>query len=202
MHVVSVDFSPNGQFLVSASWDRTVRLWRTRDGSSRELKDVSRMFYTVSFSLHGRYVFSGNSDRYLRIWDTRTHKLMAKWRGHRGDVWYVALSKDGKGLVSGGNDKVMKYWDVGQYADLGYGSASPIVNTSKVEEYKKEILKFEGHTVGSVPCGLVEVCSTQPTRDIFVRLLSPPMIDGFSPRAQTNAAYASGMQRQLPGSAP
>jgi WD40 repeat protein len=77
-------------------------------------------------------------------------------------VWCVALSKDGKGLVSGGDDKILKYWDVSLYADLGYGSASPIVNTSKVEEYKKEILRFEGHTVRSLPCNLVQTCSTHP----------------------------------------
>ena len=131
----SLEFSPNGQFLVSASWDCTVRLWRMRDGSSRQLMVTDGIPNTVSFSVQGRYVFSGNDDSCLRIWDTRTDKLMAKWKGHLGRVWCVALSKDGKGLVSGGEDKILKYWDTSQY---------------------KEILRFEGHTVRSVLCHLLQ----------------------------------------------
>jgi WD repeat and SOF domain-containing protein 1 len=47
--VMDVDFSPTGEELVTASYDRTIRLWNRATGYSRDIYHTSRM---------QRYVFS------------------------------------------------------------------------------------------------------------------------------------------------
>ena len=148
--VSAVDFSPDGRFLVSASWDCTVRLWRIRDGTSKKLSDDASFFDSVVFSPLGRYVISGNNDGFVRIWNACTLKLAEKWKGDAGIVWCVNLANDGErldGLVTGGDDMTLKYWDASSFRDL---------DTRSMEE-KKEILRFEGHTV-RFPRGPRPVC--------------------------------------------
>ena len=112
--IYKVVFSPNGRFLVSASGDRSVRIWKIRDGSSKVLPVVGtpNLFISVAFSDDGRFIAAGNYDNSLWIWDSRTHRLVAKWQGHEGSVWCTQFTADGKGLISGGADKTVKYWDV------------------------------------------------------------------------------------------
>ena len=50
-------------------------------------------------------------DHSLYIWDSRTHKLVAKWRGHTDCVLCTEFTPDSKGLISGG-DQTVKFWDV------------------------------------------------------------------------------------------
>ena len=67
--VSSVVFSPNGRCLVSASDDRSVRIWTIRDGSSRVLPVTGspRYFESVVFSPNGLYVAAGNRDKSLDL---------------------------------------------------------------------------------------------------------------------------------------
>lgn len=113
--VQEVAFSPDGRSLVSASADRSVRIWRLRDGSSKVLPVIGspRAFTSVAFSPDGRYIGAGNFDRSLWIWDSRTRRLVAKWWGHTFSVSCTEFTPDGKGLISGSSDNTVKYWDLG-----------------------------------------------------------------------------------------
>jgi WD repeat and SOF domain-containing protein 1 len=41
--VLDVDFSPTGEELVTGSYDRSIRIFRTREGHSREVYHTKRM---------------------------------------------------------------------------------------------------------------------------------------------------------------
>ena len=131
--VESVDFSPNGQLVASASGDKTVRIWNMRDGSTRVFSDSAQGLWCVAFSPNGQYIVAGNSTGVLMIWNLRTGQLLAKWLGHQRVVLNVAFTPDGKGLVSGSGDGVAKYWDVSSLA-IFQASAT-------------ELLEYKGHTV-------------------------------------------------------
>jgi DDB1- and CUL4-associated factor 13 len=68
--VMDVDFSPTGEELVSASYDRTVRLWNRDRGHSRDIyhtKRMQRVFSTLYTNDNG-YVLSGSDDGNVRLW--------------------------------------------------------------------------------------------------------------------------------------
>src|SRR5258708_2617665 len=73
--VLSLNFSPNGQCIVSCSYDDKVTIWRLRDGSSRVLTPYKLYPFSVRFSLDGRYVASGDGVGKLLIWNVQTGKL-------------------------------------------------------------------------------------------------------------------------------
>lgn len=70
--VMSVDFSPTGEELVTGSYDRTIRIFRAREGHLRDIYHTKRMqrVFSVSFSSDSRYILSGSDDSNVRLWRT------------------------------------------------------------------------------------------------------------------------------------
>lgn len=69
--VMDVDFSPTGQELVSASYDRSIRLWNPqKSGHSRDIYHTKRMqrVFSCAFTGDSTYVLSGSDDGNVRIW--------------------------------------------------------------------------------------------------------------------------------------
>ncbi len=68
--VMDVAFSPTGREFVSGSYDRTLRLYKTSQGRSRDVYHTKRMqrIYCVSYSSDARFVLSGSDDTNVRVW--------------------------------------------------------------------------------------------------------------------------------------
>jgi WD repeat and SOF domain-containing protein 1 len=68
--VMDVEFSPTGEELVTASWDRTVRLWTRDRGHSRDIYHTKRMQRVMAarWSPDSRYILSGSDDGNIRLW--------------------------------------------------------------------------------------------------------------------------------------
>ncbi|OAA70595.1 U3 small nucleolar RNA associated protein [Cordyceps fumosorosea ARSEF 2679] len=68
--VTDVEWAPTGQELVTASWDRTVRLWRRDGGHSRDVYHTKRMQRVTAarWTPDSKYVLSGSDDGNVRLW--------------------------------------------------------------------------------------------------------------------------------------
>eukprot|EP01063_Lacrimia_lanifica_P019235 TRINITY_DN2633_c0_g1_i1.p1 TRINITY_DN2633_c0_g1~~TRINITY_DN2633_c0_g1_i1.p1 ORF type:complete len:451 (+),score=179.54 TRINITY_DN2633_c0_g1_i1:81-1433(+) len=70
--VLDVDYAPTGKEMVTASFDHTVRLWKTDmcDGSSRDLYHTKRMRRprAAKWSLDNNFVVTGSDDMNVRLW--------------------------------------------------------------------------------------------------------------------------------------
>ena len=68
--VMDVDYSPTGREFVAGSYDRSVRIFPSAGGHSREVYHTKRMqrVFCVKFSGDGSYVFSGSDDMNVRVW--------------------------------------------------------------------------------------------------------------------------------------
>lgn len=111
--VSSVSFASNRPLLASASFDKTIKLWRLEKGIQllRTLEGLSEVL-SVSFSPDSEIVASGNQDGTITLWRTSDGYLLKTFIGHQGGVNEVAFSPSGQFLASGGSDGTIKLWQV------------------------------------------------------------------------------------------
>ncbi|XP_057736295.1 notchless protein homolog isoform X1 [Arachis stenosperma] len=113
-----VYFSPDGQWVASASFDKSVKLWNGTTGKFiAAFRGHVGPVYQISWSADSRLLLSGSKDSTLKVWDIRTRKLKQDLPGHSdefylfaGKVFSVDWSPDGEKVASGGKDKVLKLW--------------------------------------------------------------------------------------------
>jgi WD40 repeat protein len=117
--VSSMAFSSDGKTLISASEDKTMRLWDTATGHEvRTFKGHAERVRAVAFSPDDKSIASGSDDRTVKLWDTNTGQERLTLTGHNDRVWSVAFSPDGKKIASGSFDRTVKLWDIATGREL------------------------------------------------------------------------------------
>jgi WD40 repeat protein len=106
-----VTFSPDGRWLISASFDKSVKLWDGLKGTFlATFRGHVGPVYQVAWSSDSRLFVSGSKDSTLKVWDVRTRKLKVDLPGHADEVFTVDWAPDGASVASGGKDRVLKLW--------------------------------------------------------------------------------------------
>ena len=97
----SVEFSPDGSLLASASQDGVARLWDPYEGELvARLSGHEVAVDYVAFNPEGTKLLTGSDDGTARIWDVGTGVLLLKLEGQPQGVTSVAWSPDGKLLAT------------------------------------------------------------------------------------------------------
>ena len=128
--VVAVAVAPDGSWLASGGWDKTVRIWDVATGQERAtLTGHTGIVIAVAVAPDGSWLASGGWDKTVRIWDVATGQERATLTGHTGRVEVLAVAPDGTWLATGS-------WSTsgfpeGDGADLGCGH---LAATGKAEE--------------------------------------------------------------------
>ena len=132
--LTSIEFSPDNELVVSSSHDRTVRLWKTIDGSEvQQFSGHEASVLSATFAPNGLQVASGGADKRILLWAVEQNENRAQrvkdvitqlsgktipkqpfqsLEGHGGTVQEVSFSVDGTKLVSSANDNVVHLWSV------------------------------------------------------------------------------------------
>ncbi|MEH2394904.1 MAG: ribosome assembly protein 4, partial [Nostoc sp.] len=137
--VNSASFSPDGKRIVTASADKTARVWEISGKQIAELKGHTSYVNSASFSPDGKHIVTASADNTARVWDI-SGKQIAELKGHTSYVYSASFSPDGKRIVTASNDKTARVWDISgkQIAELKVHNS--YVNTASFSPDGKRIL--------------------------------------------------------------
>ncbi|WP_438044828.1 nSTAND1 domain-containing NTPase [Sorangium sp. So ce128] len=119
--VSSAEFSPDGKRIVTASLDKTVRVWNASGtGEPLVLRGHEDGVSSAAFSPDGKRIVTAAYDKTVRVWNADGTGEPLVLRGHEDLVFAAAFSPDGKRIVTASLDKTARVWN----AD---GTGEPLV---------------------------------------------------------------------------
>ncbi|ODQ64714.1 WD40 repeat-like protein [Nadsonia fulvescens var. elongata DSM 6958] len=95
--VMDVDFSPTGEELVTGAYDRSIRIFKTREGHSRDIYHTKRMqkVMCVKYTMDSKYIVSGSEDGNVRLWRSNaSEKANVKSSRERTKLEYDVALKE------------------------------------------------------------------------------------------------------------
>ncbi len=118
--VLAAAFSPDSRLLVTASVDRSIKVWDAASGKlQRSFSHHTDIVHCLSFRprtvVGGEplpfYCASGSDDKTVRVWQPEIGRMVRIVRGHEGPVFAVAYSPDIARLFSAGKEGVIRVID-------------------------------------------------------------------------------------------
>ena len=83
--VRSAAYSPDGKRIVTASEDKTARVWDASDGKPLAvLAGHTNYVWSAAYSPDGKRIVTASDDKTARVWDATDGKPLAVLEGHSG----------------------------------------------------------------------------------------------------------------------
>jgi WD40 repeat protein len=118
--VYSAVFSLDGKQVLTASGDRTARLWDATSGKQigTDIKHEG-VVYSAVFSPDGKQVVTASSDRTARLLNAASGKQIGTDIKHEHVVHSAVFSPDGKLVLTASEDKTARLWDAAAGKQMG-----------------------------------------------------------------------------------
>ena len=136
--VVSIDFSPNGNFLVSGSKDSTIKIWDLQGYTIiRSLKGHSSAISQVLYSPNGEFIASVSVDGTIIVWDmnergslyTELNYQQQNDGKQQSNIYAVAFHPYKNMLISAGKDGYIRIWDIEKAQAIKEIKTQQIINS-------------------------------------------------------------------------
>ena len=106
-----VAFSPDGQRLATAGYDRLIQLWEAKTGKLlNTLKGHNGAVYGIAFSPDGKVLASAGGDSSVKLWNTTTGQRLDTFGQPTGEQFITAFTPDSRHVIAAGADKQIRMW--------------------------------------------------------------------------------------------
>lgn len=112
--ITGMVYSTDGQSLITASRDMTVRFWNIKNGQiTRQFRAHNAGIAQMVLAGEDGLLATAGEDRQVTLWAAafRTQAPRALLTAHTGQIWFAELSNDGQYLATGGTDKRVQLRD-------------------------------------------------------------------------------------------
>jgi len=114
-------FSPDGRRILTASSDKTARLWDATTGApiGEPMRHEDEVV-DAAFSPDGTRIVTASKDRTARLWDAATLKPIGQLMRHEHPVDHVAFNSTGTRIMTDSNEAdLLQLWDAATGASVG-----------------------------------------------------------------------------------
>lgn len=175
--VYSVSFSPDNKYLVSGSFDESIRLWSTLSKQVLVLyKGHFSPVLQVKFSPLCHYFASSGCDRTAKIWSISNSSPLRQFSGHLSDVELIEFHPNGLYLATAANDKTVRLWCIESgdcvrviynYSEKGFVDNISFTNSGKIMAIASDnmLIIYDLMRMGD-PIRIIENFSSNPIYSI------------------------------------
>ncbi|MBD2196999.1 PD40 domain-containing protein [Calothrix anomala FACHB-343] len=113
VNILTVQFSPDGQVLVTGDANGSVRLWNIADGQQlQHLEGHTGWVWQANFSQDGQTLASCCENGIIKLWDVNTGQCLHSYHQESIRSWLSSFSPDNKILASTSREQTIKFWDI------------------------------------------------------------------------------------------
>lgn len=111
--VCDAELSPDGTMLATAGYDRSIKLWRTDDGTLLRSLDVhTGAVFDVAWHPAGQVLASASADETVKLWRASDGLRLDTLSQPQAEVASVAFTPDGRHLIAAGRDRRIYLWQM------------------------------------------------------------------------------------------
>ena len=109
----AVAFSPNGQWLATATYHGLVCIWDADGIESKQVLDAHKdSIRSLVYSPDDKFLATSSYDHTARLWESKSGKSLAIFKGHEGPLNSIRFSPDGRHIITASDDEKVRLWDV------------------------------------------------------------------------------------------
>lgn len=108
----AIDLSPNDEFIGTASYDKTGKIWDLQSGETIGiLKGHRRGLWDIKFSKFDKKIITCSGDKTIKLWNLINYQIDQTFEGHTNSIQKIQFINRGSQIVSVGADGLIKVWD-------------------------------------------------------------------------------------------
>ena len=107
--VRDISFSPDGQLIGTASFDKSAKIWSRQGELLHTLTGHQDGVNSISFSPDGQRVATTSYDQTVKVW-TKEGKLLRTLKGHTDWVYHVAFHPHQNLFATASKDRTVRLW--------------------------------------------------------------------------------------------
>ncbi|MBI2929483.1 MAG: hypothetical protein HYY24_27785 [Verrucomicrobia bacterium] len=110
--VLAVAWSPDDQWIATASKDKTAKIWNAITGAELQtLTGHDATIHAVAFAPDGKSLATGSADGTVRLWSVSSGECLHTLTNHPAAILSLAFSPTGDLLATGSADRSARLWD-------------------------------------------------------------------------------------------
>lgn len=141
------DRGKSGRFLITASQDRTIKMWDLtsvpldtiadepiKPRSLATLRAHEKDINSLDLAPNDRFLASGSQDKLVKIYEVEFNpgqagsvRHIGTCKGHKRGVWTVRFSKTDRIVASGAADRTVRIWSLDDYSCLKVRRFTPSI---------------------------------------------------------------------------